>query len=73
MAQVTLDLGTATNTKRIIDALCEAHGYTGPDSGKADAAKEYLIAWVSNIVQGVERNRMQEAQPDPQPDEVTIK
>lgn len=67
MAQVTLDLGTAAQTKRIVDALCEAHGYTGPDSGRASAAKGYLIDWVRNIVQGVERAQGQAAPPEPAP------
>lgn len=65
MAQVTLDLGSPEQTQRIIDALCEAHGYTGPSSGKAAAAKSYLITWVREIVHGVERAKLQTVPVEP--------
>lgn len=70
MAIVTMDLGA--DTKRIIDAVCEAHGYTGPAAEKPAAARQYVIDWIEGIVLGVERARLAQQQPaEPAPVSIT--
>jgi hypothetical protein len=63
MAIISLDLGSVSETERIVKCLCAAGGYTGDTAGQQEFAKKVVTDFIAVTVCNVEISRRPVVEP----------